>query len=109
MMHDRDSWHYLVVWEFQVPPGSEQKFEAIYGSTGDWVQLFSKAEGFIRTELNHDLNNPRRYLTFDYWSSKAAYESFRQQHQEEYAAIDRHCEGLTEKETALGIFTGVDT
>lgn len=107
MMHDRNSRQYLVVWEFQVRAGSEAQFEAIYGPSGDWVRLFSKADGFIRTELNQDLNNPRRYLTFDYWTSKAAYESFRQQSREAYSAIDHRCEGLTEKETALGTFESV--
>lgn len=95
---------YLLVWEFHVRSGCEDQFEIVYGPDGDWVQLFRKAEGFIRTELNHDLNNSRRYLTFDYWSSLQAYENFRQYYREQYTVIDQRCEGLTEREVALGSF-----
>jgi heme-degrading monooxygenase HmoA len=95
---------YLLIWEFHVRRGRENQFKIAYGPNGDWVQLFSKAQGFIRTELNHDLNHPRRYLTFDYWSSLQAYENFRQQHREQYTAIDQRCEGLTETEVPLGSF-----
>lgn len=99
---------YVLVWEFHVRAGCESDFEEVYGPNGGWVRLFIKANGFLRTELNRDLENPRRYLTLDYWSSKEAYEFFRQQYREDYTELDRRCEGLTEKETALGEFEGVD-
>jgi heme-degrading monooxygenase HmoA len=99
---------YLLVWEFYVRAGCESQFENLYGPGGDWIQLFTKADGFIKTELRRDVENSRRYLTLDYWSSKEVYESFRQQYREEYRKIDRRCEGLTERETALGAFEGLE-
>jgi heme-degrading monooxygenase HmoA len=107
MTHEEDSAQYLTIWEFRVRAGCESEFESVYGPHGDWVRLFSKGQGFMRTELNHDLNDPRRYLTLDYWSSKEAYETFREQYRAEYTALDQRCEGLTERETAVGIFERV--
>jgi len=31
---------FLVLWEFEVKPGSEQRFERVYGPGGDWDSLF---------------------------------------------------------------------
>jgi hypothetical protein len=47
------------------------------------------------------------YLTFDFWISKEAYESFRYKHAAEYAAIDQECEALTDEEKPLGEFSRV--
>ena len=98
MQLEHDSWRYLVVWEFEVRPGCESEFEKVYGSTGDWVRLFRTANGFVRTELTRKGGSPRHYITLDFWRSEEAYEEFRHQHQQEYAAIDRRCEGLTQHE-----------
>jgi len=108
MLQDEGSSQYLTIWEFHVRAGCESQFEAVYGPNGEWVQLFAQAHGFIKTELNHDLNDPLHYLTLDYWSSKEAYEIFREQYRTEYAVLDQRCEGLTEQETALGVFERVD-
>ena len=97
MLQDEGSSRHLTIWEFYVPSGSESQFETVYGPNGEWVQLFAQAQGFIKTELNHDLNDPRRYLTLDYWSSKEAYETFREQYRAEYAMLDQRCGGLTER------------
>ena len=101
MQLEHDSWRYLVVWEFEVRPGCESEFEKVYGSTGDWVRLFRTANGFVRTELTRKAGSPRHYITLDFWRSEEAYEEFRHQHQQEYAAIDRRCEGLTQHEVEL--------
>jgi heme-degrading monooxygenase HmoA len=95
---------YLIVWEFRPRAGVEQAFEDAYGPQGVWAKLFQQAEGFIRTELNRDLNDPRRYLTLDLWGSKEAFEQFQAEHTGEYKAIDKECEKLTEQETELGKF-----
>jgi hypothetical protein len=31
---------FLVLWEYEVKPGSEKRFEKAYGPAGDWAQLF---------------------------------------------------------------------
>lgn len=104
---ERASWGYLVAWEFRPKRGAEKRFEAAYGPSGVWANFFAMGEGFIGTELNRDLNNPRRYLTLDLWVSKAAYDRFRSDHRQEYEAIDAQCEELTEQETELGQFERV--
>ena len=95
---------YLAIWEFYVRRGSEAAFERVYGPEGEWVKLFRKAAGFVRTELNRDQKNRQRYLTLDYWESEEAYARFREQHLAEYQAIDERCEEMTEAENALGTF-----
>ena len=107
MSHPEIGHRYLTIWQFHVRAGCETQFEASYGPLGDWAQLFTKAQGFIKTELDRDLNNSRRYFTLDYWTSKEVYESFRQQFQEDYLKIDQRCEGLTENETLIGEFQTV--
>jgi len=100
----QDAWQLLVIWEFTVQPGKEKLFEQIYGPEGDWTQCFRQANGFVRTELSRDLNEPRRYMTLDFWESYAAYETFKLQHAVEYKAIDQRCESLTEQEREIGKF-----
>lgn len=98
---------YMYIWEFQVIPGSETEFERIYGATGDWVQLFKQGQGYIKTELHRDTNKKGRYLTIDYWVSKKACETFREQFNCEFEALDKHCESLTEREIQIGEFLSV--
>jgi quinol monooxygenase YgiN len=101
---ERSNWGYLVAWEFRPKQGAEKRFETAYGPNGVWAKFFAQGDGFIRTELNRDLNNPGRYLTLDLWVSKADYDRFRSDHRREYQAIDAQCEELTEEETELGQF-----
>ena len=95
---------FVYIWEFQVKPGSEAAFEQAYGPDGDWVQLFRKARGYLRTELLRDTDKPNRYVTVDHWQSEAAQRNFRQKFAGEFEAIDKKCEALTESETLIGHF-----
>jgi heme-degrading monooxygenase HmoA len=95
---------FIVVWEFWVRSGAEAKFERSYGSEGAWVRLFSSDPAYRGTKLLRDVGEARRYLTIDSWKTHAAYKEFRGQHSQEYLAIDRVCEGLTERETKIGGF-----
>jgi heme-degrading monooxygenase HmoA len=95
---------YVVLWEFQVRPEFEELFQRIYGSQGDWAELFRKGKGYVRTEFYRDVKNARRYVTVDVWESELAYHEFRKDHEKEYRAIDQRGEGMTEKETSLGAF-----
>jgi heme-degrading monooxygenase HmoA len=98
---------YLMIWEFRVRPGMERQFEEAYGPEGRWVQLFRKSRGYVRTEMNRDAKEPRRYITLDFWVSREAYRKFREVCRTEYAAIDGDCEQLTESETEVGRFERV--
>ena len=99
--------NFVVVWEFWVRRGAEAEFEAAYGPEGAWVRLFSGDPAYGRTELVRDAAEARRYLTMDSWETRAAYDSFRERHAEDYVVIDQICEGLTERETKIGEFEAV--
>jgi len=98
------NWGFVAVWEFRPKPGAEQRFEATYGPQGIWASFFAAGKGFVATELNRDLKDPGRYLTFDFWTSKAAYDQFREAHADEYQRIDAQCEQLTAEEKLIGHF-----
>jgi heme-degrading monooxygenase HmoA len=102
--NQKGRWGYLIAWEFRPKPGVESRFEDVYGTRGIWANFFMQGEGFIGTELNRDLKDPRRYLTLDLWVSKEAYDKFQAEHLAEYRTIDARCEQLTEHETELGRF-----
>jgi heme-degrading monooxygenase HmoA len=101
---DQKRWGYVIVWEFRPWPGMEERFEEAYGPQGIWATLFRESTGFISTELNRDLADPKRYLTMDFWESQDAYELFRESKASCYAAIDVQCEVLTEHEREVGRF-----
>ena len=96
--------HFVVIWEFWVRAGAEERFESAYGASGAWVRLFAGDAEYGGTQLVRDSSQPRRYLTLDSWSSESAYEAFRKRHAAEYLAIDHDCEGWTERETEIGRF-----
>jgi heme-degrading monooxygenase HmoA len=102
--NERDTWGYLIAWQFRPKAGAESRFETAYGPDGVWAKFFAQGDGFIATELNRDLRDPGRYLTLDLWVSKEAYDRFRSEHIAEYKAIDAQCEELTKQETELGQF-----
>ena len=95
---------FQVVWEFRVRPGRDDEFERRYGTDGDWVRLFRRAEGFAGTLLLRDRATPRRYLVTDTWRDAAAYRVFKEGHADAYAALDLECTALTEDERCLGEF-----
>ncbi len=98
---------YLALWEFQVKPESISAFEETYGPDGAWAQLFRQSPDYLGTELIRDLNHPGRYLTLDYWTSRESLQTFKQGHHSAYAALDKQCESLTDKEMFLGDFEHV--
>ena len=94
---------YMVIWRFEVKPGSEQAFEKVYAASGDWAQLFQKAgEAYQGTELLREVEQPGIYVTIDRWQSHKAYEEFLKQTVNEYKELDDRCEVLTISETKIG-------
>ena len=59
-------------------------FEQVYGPEGEWAQFFRSGDGYIGTELLHDVDEPDRYLVIDRWESADAYNAFLAEHQAEY-------------------------
>ena len=95
---------FLALWEFEVKPGCEERFQSVYGGDGEWVQLFRGDPSFIQTRLLKDPRAENKFVTVDFWTSREAYESFKKLNHEVYAEIDQRCESLTESERCLGNF-----
>jgi quinol monooxygenase YgiN len=98
---------YVYIWEFTVAPAHAGDFERVYGPDGDWVQLFRRGRGHLRTELLRDLDRPLRYVTVDTWESRAAFDAFRAAFADEFEALDARCAGWTSSETQIGVFEEV--
>jgi len=96
--------HYLAIWEFHVKTECASEFERVYGSHGPWAQLFRRSPEYLGTELVRDLSRAGRYLTMDRWTSHEALGHFKRQFAEEYAALDKECERMTQAEAMIGDF-----
>src|SRR5260370_18050154 len=95
---------FVIVWEFHIRAGKRREFERVYGPDGDWARLFRGGKGYIRTDLVRDMENPRRYLTLDFWVSREAHLRFKKENRIEYQAMDEECASLTENEVKVGEF-----
>jgi heme-degrading monooxygenase HmoA len=89
---------FVALWEFEVKPGSEDRFQRVYGPKGQWVRLFRRDPHFRGTQLRRDPSRPLFYFTIDFWESKAAYNNFLTKNRVPYQAIDRAAEGLARHE-----------
>ena len=98
---------FVTIWKYKVEPEKKTEFEELYGDEGDWVKLFKKFPGYIKTDLIKDLNNNGTYLTLDYWVSREAYYNFKKISSGDFSLIDKKGENLTIDEEHLGEFTTV--
>jgi heme-degrading monooxygenase HmoA len=90
---------HVILWRFRVRPGREAEFEAAYGDDGTWAHFFRSGEGFLGTELMRGTDGT--YLTIDRWTTRSAYQAFRDAHARRYAEVDAAGEQLTTEETML--------
>jgi hypothetical protein len=95
---------FLVLWEFEVKPGREQRFELVYGPGGDWDSLFSNDPNHAGTRLFRDTAGIGVYLTADYWLSRKSYEEFLTLRRIGYTTLDAATEDLTLNERHIGSF-----
>jgi len=100
---------FLVLWEYEVKPGYEERFERVYDPGGDWDSLFRHDPNHRGTHLFRDTAEPRLYLTADYWFSRNSYEEFLKTHPAEYQKLDAACEVLTANERHLGSYDEIDS
>jgi heme-degrading monooxygenase HmoA len=99
---------FVALWEYEVKPGDEERFEKAYGPDGDWVRLFRSDTHYHEMRLVRDTFRRGVYLTMDFWESRQAYEEFMAAHQAEYKALDSAGEELTSNERRLGWFELVE-
>jgi heme-degrading monooxygenase HmoA len=98
---------FVALWEFEVKPGYEEKFEKVYGVEGAWAKLFARDAAYRGTRLVKDVGRERVYLTLDSWETREAYEEFKKLHAKEYEQLDREGEGMTVGENRLGEFENI--
>ena len=99
---------FVALWEFEVKPGCQERFQKVYGPGGDWAKLFRNDANYQETRLLHDPAHPAIFLTLDFWTSRQAYESFIASHAAEYERLDSVGEELTRRERKIGWFESVE-
>jgi heme-degrading monooxygenase HmoA len=100
---------FVALWEYEVKPGYEKRFEKAYGPDGGWVRLFQGDSHYQETRLVRDAFRRGVYLTMDFWNSREAYEEFMATHRDEYKAPDAAGKELTSNERRLGWYELVET
>ena len=100
---------FVALWEFEVKPGCEERFQKVHGPEGDWAKLFRSDANYQETRLLHDPEHPAMFLTLDFWASQQAYETFMASHAAEYERLDAEGEKLTLRERKIGWFEQVDS
>ena len=95
---------YCYVWSFIVRPEHLTEFQTAYGPDGDWAWLFRRDPQYIRTDLLRDRDDPTRFLTVDFWTSREACASFRTRFKGDFETLDKSCERFTIEETQIGSF-----
>jgi len=98
---------FTYIWEYRVRDDCEPAFLGAYGPDGEWARLFSRAPGYIRTELLSDAADPHRFVTIDHWESKDDRDAFMKKFAVEFAEIDERCGSLTSEERFIGDFDSV--
>jgi heme-degrading monooxygenase HmoA len=92
-----------IVWRYEVGEENRDRFEAAYGPSGDWAQLFGTAPGYLWTELLAGENGD--YVTVDYWRAEADFLTFQARSGAAYAELDARCDALARSEGRIGQFT----
>jgi hypothetical protein len=97
---------FLALWEFEVKSGCAERFQSAYGPDGGWVRLFRTDPSFIETRLLQEPSALNKFVTVDFWQTRAAYESFKELNDAAYAELDKSFENLTAFENCIGMFDG---
>jgi heme-degrading monooxygenase HmoA len=96
---------FVILWEFEVKPGNEERFERVYGPEGAWTQLFQQDVHYRGTKLLRDVSRSLHFFTLDHWDFESAYRAFLARHTAAYQELDRSCADLTDRERH--VFSGV--
>ena len=97
----------MIAHVFSYDVGDSLEFEQAYGPEGEWAQFFRSGEGYIGTELLHDVEIPTRYLVIDRWESAEAYNTFAAEQRDEYMRRVDETAFHYRQELRFGTFEGV--
>ena len=89
---------FVILWEFEVKPGSDECFVRAYGPDGAWVRLFQCDPHFRGAQLLRDPSRTLFYFTLDFWDSETAYQDFLNANRTAYEELDRSHKELTLQE-----------
>lgn len=98
---------FAYIWSYEIEPTCRQAFLEAYKPGGEWTRLFSRDPSYVRTALFHDVEDENRFVTIDYWKSKADRDSFQERYSAEFDSLDKRCEALTRDEQFLGDFVNI--
>ena len=79
---------FVILWEFEVKPGSEDRFLRAYGPGGDWVQLFQRDPHYRGNSTPADPARPLCYFTIDFWDSEDRLQHLQNVNREVYDALN---------------------
>ncbi|MFE5940812.1 antibiotic biosynthesis monooxygenase family protein [Streptomyces sp. NPDC056470] len=94
---------YVLIYEYEVGADQRSRFEKIYGSSGQWSELFRKAPGYLGTDLFRRVDETGdRYLVVDRWADEQAFRAFKASFAGEYDRFSEQTRRLYRTETVLG-------
>ena len=97
----------MIAIVFRYEARDPEEFKGAYGPEGDWAEFFRRGEGYIGTELLHDVEEPERFLVIDRWESGEAYNAFLAEHQAEYLRRSDETRFYYVQELRFGTFENV--
>lgn len=93
---------FAYIWRYSIEPARRSEFLAAYDPTGEWARLFARDPSYIETLLLLDAEDDNRYVTIDFWKSRADRDAFRKRYSVEYVELDAKCDAFTREERFLG-------
>ncbi|WP_406302059.1 antibiotic biosynthesis monooxygenase [Streptomyces sp. NBC_00879] len=94
---------YVLMYEYDVDATRHSEFERVYGSAGDWADLFRTSPGYLGTDLFRRVDETGdRYLVVDRWSSEQAFLAFKASFGAQYERFSNQTRGLYRAEVRLG-------
>ena len=97
----------MIALVFSYEVRDREGFELAYGPDGEWELFFRQGDGYIGTELLHDVEIPTRFLVIDRWESAEAYNAFATSQREEYMRRVDDTRYLYDQELRFGTFENV--
>ena len=97
----------MIALVFSYDVGDPSEFERAYGPDGEWSQFFRTGRGYVGTELLRDVEIPGRYLLVDRWETREAYNTFVEEHRDEYMRRVDESTFRYEHELRIGTFESV--
>ena len=67
---------FVALWEVEVKPRCQERFQKVYGPGGDWATLFRSDSHYQETRLLHDSEHPAIFPDFGFLDLAAGVREF---------------------------------